>query len=413
MRKNLSRRGFGTLANHVAEREDAARAVVAPIYMSSTFHFPDAASAGDAFAGRGPGYIYSRYNNPNMEQVAAKIAALEGFDLLRAAPERALDEVVTGRMFSSGMAAAAAVLFSLARAGQAVVAQKALYSASFTLLEEYARSLGIRVTWVERAADPAAWEQAFAATPGAGMAYAETPANPALSLVDLRAVAEIAHRAGARLVVDNTFATPYCQRPLTLGADVVLHSTTKYLCGHGEIIGGAVVSTDRAWVDGPLYSAVKILGGVPSPFDCWLTAIGLKTLELRMERHCANAAAAAAWLERHPKIERVYYPGLASHPDHALARRQMSSYGGMLSFEVKGGLEAGVRLMNGLSLIALAPTLGNTESLIQHPASMSHSAVAPEQRRAMGISDGLVRFSVGIENLHDLLADLETALEQV
>ena len=223
-----------------------------------------------------------------------------------------------------------------------------------------------------------------------------------------------AHRHGAWLMVDNTFATPFCQRPLSLGADIVAHATTKYLAGHGVVVGGAVVSPHIDFVDGPLYANLKLYGGCPSPFDGWLTVLGLKTFELRMQRHCANALAVAHWLETHPKIERVYYPGLDSRPDHDLAKRQMTGgYGGMVSFEVRGGLSAGKALMESVRVSTLAVSLGNTDSLICHPATMTHSAVPKAERLAMGISDGLVRFSVGIENVEDLIADLDWALRGI
>jgi methionine-gamma-lyase len=255
------------------------------------------------------------------------------------------------------------------------------------------------------------WEEAFQAHPDAVLAYAETPANPTMAIVDLAAVAEIAHRYGAWLFVDNTFATPYCQRPLTLGVDVCLHSTTKYLSGHGMIVGGAVVSRHPEWVRKELYSLLKTLGGSASPFDCWLAALGLKTFELRMQRHCENAMQVARFLQDHPKVEKVYYPGLQTHPGYEIACRQMSSFGGMISFELKGGLAAGEAMLNHVRLMTLAVSLGNTDTLIQHPASMTHAGVPREERLKVGLTDGLVRLSVGIENLEDILADLEQALK--
>ena len=260
-------------------------------------------------------------------------------------------------------------------------------------------------------ATPEGWEAAFRAHPEAVLAYAETPANPTLSLVDLGAAADIAHRSGAWLMVDNTFATPYCQRPLGLGADIVVHSTTKYLSGHGQVIGGAVASSQVDYVKGPLYQMFKILGGCPSPFDAWLANIGLKTFEVRMQRHCENALQVARYLEDHPRVMRVYYPYLQSHPDFALAKCQMLAGGGMIAFELKGGMQAGVALMEHVRISTLAVSLGNVDSLISHPASMTHSTVSPEIRQAMGISDGLVRYSIGIENVEDLVADLEQALK--
>lgn len=402
--------GIGTLMNHVAEGQDPSGAEIAPIYQSSTFAFPSAAAAAAVFKGEQQGYIYTRFDNPNSDQVTAKLAALEGFDLMRAHPELPLEQQVAGRLFCSGMAAITGAILPLVKSGQTILAQQALYSASYNFLNDLSSRFNLNVVWVSDLT-PAGWEQAFTAHPQAVLAFAETPANPALAMVDLAAAAEIAHRYGAWLVVDNTFATPYCQRPFNLGADVVIHSTTKYLCGHGQIIGGAVLSTHLDYVNGPLFSILKTYGGSPSPFDAWLTNTGLKTFELRMQRHCSNALQIAAWLEQHPKVARVYYPGLPSHPDHVLALRQLvNGFGGMVSFELKGGLQAGIHLMDHLHLLILAPTLGNTESLVQHPASMSHSGLPAETRRAMGISDGLVRFSVGIENPDDLIADLDQAL---
>jgi methionine-gamma-lyase len=268
------------------------------------------------------------------------------------------------------------------------------------------------MVWVTDTGE-AGWQAAFAAHPQAVLAYTETPANPTMLVVDLEMVANLAHRYGAWLVVDNTFATPFCQRPLSLGADLVLHSTTKYLSGQGAIIGGALVSPHGEFMRREVHEQLVLMGAVPSPFDAWLANLGLKTFELRMQRHCANALQIARFLSEHPKVARVYYPGLESDPGHALARRQMHAYGGMLSFELKGGVPAGAKLMDSLRLITLAVSLGNVDSLIQHPASMTHSTVPPEARRKMGLADGLVRFSVGIENVEDLIADLEQGLAQV
>lgn len=403
------RHGIGTLVTHLGEMHNPLNAHVTPIYQTSTFSFPDVQTGAARFQGEAPGYIYTRLDNPNFDQLALKIAALEGLDLLRAQPERAIEEVVGGLVFASGMAAVTAAILARVKGGQTIIAQENIYSATYNFLHDLAPQYGIKVHFLQ---DPFSqeWEAAFRAHPEAVLAYAETPANPNMSVVDLATVAEIAHRSDAWLMVDNTFATPFCQRPLTLGADVVIHSTTKYLNGHGLVIGGAVIAKDTAWVKGPLYQMFKILGGCPSPFDAWITNIGLKTFEVRMERHCANALAVCRWLENHPKVERVFYPYLESHPDYALARKQMSCGGGMCAFELKGGLKAGAALMEHVRVSTLAVSLGNVDSLISHPASMSHSTVAPEIRRAMGISDGLVRYSIGIENVEDLISDLEQAL---
>jgi methionine-gamma-lyase len=403
------RHGIGTLVTHVSEMSNPLNAHVTPIYQTSTFSFPDVQTGAARFQGEEPGYIYTRLNNPNLEQLALKISVLEGLDLLRAEPERPVEEICGGLVFASGMAAITAAILARVKGGQTIIAQENIYSATYNFLRNLAPQYGIQVVWV---ADPipANWEAAFAAHPQAVLAYAETPANPNMSMVDLAALAQIAHSTGAWLMVDNTFATPFCQRPLTLGADIVAHSTTKYLSGHGLVIGGAVTSSRMEYVKGPLYQMFMILGGCPSPFDAWLVNIGLKTFEVRMERHCANALQIAQYLEEHPKIARVYYPFLPSHPDYALAKQQMLDGGAMIAFEVKGGMKAGVALMEHVRVSTLAVSLGNVDSLISHPASMSHSTLSAEVRQAMGISDGLVRYSIGIENVADLIADLDQAL---
>lgn len=405
-----SRFGLSTLVNHVGEGEAPLDAHSNPIFQTSTFRFPDVATGAARFRGEEDGFIYTRFDNPNFRQAAAKIAALEGIDLLRAQPDAPMEEVVAGRMFSSGMAAITTAILARVRGGQTVIAQEALYGATYTFLHDFAPQYGIQVVWLNHP-QPEDWERAFREHPDAVLAYAESPANPTMGIIDLAAAAEIAHRYGAWLMVDNTFATPYCQRPLTLGADVVVHSTTKYLAGHGVVVGGTVVSRHVEYIHKNLNATNKLLGGNPGPFDTWLTSMGLRTFELRMERHCANAMQVAAWLEQHPAVSRVYYPGLTSHPEHELAKRQMHAFGGMISFELKGGLEAGKALMENVRLLTLAVSLGTTDSLISHPASTTHSGVPPAARQAVGITDGLVRFSVGIENVEDILADLEQALK--
>ncbi len=401
--------GIGTLVTHVAEMDNAQDAHVTPIYQTSVFSFPDVQTGASRFKGDEPGYIYTRLKNPNLDQYAAKIAVLEGLDLLHDQPGRAVEDVVAGMVFASGMAAITAAILARVKGGQAIIAQENIYSATFNFLHDLAPQYGIEVVFLKESA-PADWEAAFASHPEGVLAFAETPANPNLSIVDLKAAAEIAHRSGAWLMVDNTFATPYCQRPLTLGADVVVHSTTKYLSGHGLIVGGAVVSRHLDYIRGPLTQMFKVLGGCPSPFDSWLANIGLKTFELRMQRHCESALKIAQYLETHPGVERVYYPYLQSHPDVELARRQMLHGGGMIAFELKGGFDAGVALMERVRVATLAVSLGNVDTLVSHPASMTHSNVPPEYRLEMGITDGLVRYSVGIENVEDLIADLDQAL---
>ncbi len=402
--------GLSTLVNHVAEGHNPHHAHVTPIYQTSTFSFPDVATGASIFKGEEEGYVYTRLANPNQAQLAAKYAVLEGLDLLRSQPDRPVEDVVDAHLFATGMAAVTAAILARVKSGQTIIAQEALYSATYNFLHDLAPRYGIQVVWLS---DPTrqAWEQAFAAHPDAVLAYAESPANPTMAIVDLAAVAEICHQYNAWLMVDNTFATPYCQRPLTLGVDVVVHSTTKYLSGHGLVVGGTVISRHVNWVRGELYSFLKILGGSASPFDAWLANIGLKTFELRMQRHCENAMQVARYLETHPAIAQVWYPGLESHPGYAIAKQQMHAFGGMIAFELQGGLEAGAAMMNRVELATLAVSLGNVDTLIQHPASMTHAAMPREARLQAGITDGLVRLSVGVENVADIIADLEQALQ--
>ena len=401
--------GFSTLVTHFTEAENPLNAHVTPIYQTSTFNFPDVATGAAIVDRTQPGYYYTRLNNPNLEQFARKLTLLEAIDLLRESPGRALEEIASGQVFSSGMAAISTVLLACLKAGDTVIAQEAVYSNTFNFLKEIAPGLEIDVVWV-RDISPESWQAAFDAHPDARLAYAETPANPTMTIVDLSSVADIAHHYGAWLVVDNTFATPCCQRPLSLGVDVVVHSTTKFLSGHGALVGGAVISRHSDFMQQALRQTAKIRGGVPSPFDAWLANLGLKTLELRMGQQCANALEVARYLESHPAVEVVHYPGLESHLGYAVARKQMHGFGGMLSFELKGGFQAGVRLMENLKVGTLAVSLGNVDTLMQHPASMTHASVAREDRLKQGIRDGLVRMSVGIENIEDILADLAQGL---
>jgi methionine-gamma-lyase len=400
---------ISTLVTHVGEDDNPHHTHVTPIYQTSTFNFPDVATGAGIVARTTPGFYYTRLGNPNLEQLARKIAFLEGLDLIRRRPDADPESLVAGQVFASGMAAITAVLLSQLKAGDTVIAQEAAYSATFTFLKEIAPGLGIQVAWV-RDTSQAGWEAAFVAHPDAKLAYAETPANPTMAMVDLKMVAEIAHHYGSWLAVDNTFATPYCQRPLSLGADIVIHSTTKFLSGHGALTGGVVVSSHPEYIQKSLYTYVKVMGGIPSPFDSWLANLGLKTFELRMQRHCENTIQVAQFLTTHPAVATVYFPGLESDPGHEIAKRQMSSFGAMLSFELKGGMQAGIRMMERVQLATLAVSLGNVDTLIEHPASMTHGPVRREDRLNQGITDGLVRLSVGIENLPDILADLEQAL---
>lgn len=412
MDNSTSQYGLSTLVNHYTERDNPHGAMVAPIFQTSTFGFKDVDSGAEIFEGRSPGYNYGRLSNPNAQQFASKIALLEAIDIARKRPQADLENLAAGKTFASGMSAITTTILARVRSGETIIAQESLYSSTFNFLEDIATRSGIKLVWV-KGTSASSWETAFRDHPDAVLAYAETPANPTMDVIPLANVADLAHQRRCWLMVDNTFATPYCQRPLTLGADLVVHSATKYLSGHGVVIAGVVVSPHIDFIQGDLQYFRKTLGGSLSPFDAWLANIGLKTFELRMGRHCQNALQVARYLQDHPKVAIVHYPGLETHPGHTIARQQMHAYSGMLSFELKGGLGAGKRLMNRVRLVRLAVSLGNVESLIQHPASMTHSIVPREERLKTGISDGLVRFSVGVENIEDILADLGQALDQV
>ena len=399
--------GFSTIVTHHAEETDDLGAHITPIYQTSAFRIPDAETGAELFQNQQQGYVYTRMRNPNQRQVVSKIAALEAIDL----PDES-QTIIDGQLFSSGMGAVSAAVLSCVKSGEKLITHQNLYGATYTFLHHIAGQNNINIIWLENG-DVEEWKNAFEEHPDAKIAYVETPSNPNVSLVDIRAVAEIAHQNYAWLITDNTFASPYCQRPFNLGADVVLHSTTKYLSGHGALIGGVVLSKHTKWVNENLYNHLKLYGASPSPFDAWLTYLGLKTFELRMQRHCENATQIANWLLEHPKIEKVFYPGLANHPQHELAKEQMLAFGGMLACEIKGGYSAGVNFMNHVKLFSLVTTLGNVDSLVQHPASMSHINVTPADRIKAGITDGLVRLSVGIENSDDLIDDLSQALDQL
>jgi methionine-gamma-lyase len=406
--------GLSTLLTHYQEGDDSLHAHVSPIYQTSTFSFPDVQTGADIFSAQNPGFAYTRADNPNARQLAAKLALMEGIDLARAEPDAPVESLVRGRMFASGMAAISTAVMARVQAGSTVLAQNVLYGNSYNLFKKVAPLYGIQVVWVD-GTDLQAWDQAFRQHTGADLVYLETPANPTMDIIDITGVAELAaaHARKPWVLVDNTFATPYCQRPLSLGADIVVHSTTKYISGHGLIIGGAVVTRHPEFLDPQkerFIMASKVFGGTPSPFDIWLTNIGLKTFELRMQRHVESAALIADWLAEHPQVGRVYYPGHEDFPGHEVARRQMfNGFGGMLSFELKGGYQAAVRMVERLELITLAVSLGNVDSLIEHPASMTHAALSPDDRAACGLTEGLLRFSAGIEAPEDLIADFEQA----
>src|SRR4051812_27941275 len=383
MAKDVNQMGFATRAIHAGQEPDPATgATVVPIYATSTYT--------QEGPGKHKGYEYSRSANPTRTALETCLASLEGGE--------------RGLAFASGLAATTAV-FSLLRPGDQVVAAADLYGGTYRLLERVFKPWGLQTRYTE---DPSPEGFARVVTPGTKLVWIETPTNPLLQLLDIQALADVAHRAGALLVVDNTFASPYLQQPLRLGADLVVHSTTKYLGGHSDVVGGAVVG--GAELLGPVAFYQNAAGGVPGPFDAYLTLRGLKTLAVRMERHCANARRLAAWLAEQPQVERVYYPGLPGHPGHELARRQMRDFGGMISLRLRGGAEAARRFLPRTRLFSLAESLGGVESLACHPASMTHASIPAELRVARGIDDGLIRLSVGIEDADDLQEDLRQAL---
>jgi methionine-gamma-lyase len=382
--------GVNSRLVHTRFSPDPYGAVNVPIYQSSTFAFKDAAHGAALFAGSGDGYIYTR------------IRALE--DTI-AGLERGVGGIAT----SSGMGAVAAVYMALLESGAHMVSTASVYGPSRGLVEKHLARFGVTSSYVDTSKVERVRE---AIRPETRLIYVETPSNPAMQVTDIRAIAELARRQGCPLVVDNTFASPYLQRPLELGADVVLHSVTKFINGHADVVGGIVVArTDE------LYRRIRPLmidlGCNMDPHQAYLVLRGLKTLSLRIERAQESALRIARWLEAHPKVSWVRYLGLESHPQHELAGRQMSGPGSMISFELEGGLDAGRALMDHVRLAILAVSLGGVETLIEHPASMTHAGMTPEARRSAGISDGLVRYSVGIEDVEDLIADLEQALQSV
>jgi len=375
---------FDTLAIHAGQEPDPLTgAVMPPIVLASTF-------AQDGPGGH-KGFEYARTGNPTRQTLEKCIAALEG--------------ATHGLAFGSGCAAMT-TLFHTLKTGDHVVACDDVYGGTFRILDKVMKPFGIETSWVDMT-DPQ--NVARALRPETKLVFVETPTNPMLKLVDIAAVAEIARKHGAKVVVDNTFATPALQSPLALGADVVVHSTTKYLNGHSDVVGGVIATSDEALHE-KLRFLQNAIGAVPSPFDCFLVLRGIKTLPVRIERHCQSAKALAAWLEQQPNVERVHYPGLESHPQHALAGRQMKAPGGMISFVVKGGLPASRALLRAVRIFVCAESLGGVESLIELPATMTHGSVPAESRAKLGISDGLVRLSVGLEALADLRDDLAAAL---
>ena len=385
--------GFSTRAiHHGYDPQSHQGALVPPVYQTATYAFPTVEYGAACFAGEAGGHFYSRISNPTLALLETRMASLEGGE--------------AGLALASGMGAITSTMWTLLRPGDELIVGRTLYGCTFAFLHHGIGEFGVTVRHVDLN-DAQALEAAI--SPRTRMIYFETPANPTLHLVDIALVTGIAREHGVIVVVDNTYCTPFLQRPLELGADLVVHSATKYLSGHGDITAGLVIGR-KALVDRIRLQGLKdMTGAVLAPLDASLLMRGLKTLSLRMERHCANAVQVAAFIERQPMVELIHYPGLPGFPQYALAQRQMRLPGAMIALELKGGIEAGRRFMNALQLFSRAVSLGDTESLAQHPASMTHSSYSREERARHGISEGLVRLSVGLEDIEDLIADIGQA----
>ena len=396
--ENLTNKKFATKAIHGGhERDPLSGALTTPIYKTSTFVFDSAEQGGRRFALQEDGYIYTRLGNPTNSQLEEKVAILEGAEAC----------VST----ASGIGAITSALWTALKAGDHVVASKTLYGCTYAMFNHGISKYGVDVTFV----DASNLDEVKAAMrENTRVVYLETPANPDLKLIDIKAVSEIAHTVeGCMVFVDSTFCTPYIQRPLEHGADVVVHSATKYLNGHGDVLAGFVAGKLDFIKQVRLFGIKDMTGSVLSSFDAYLVIRGMKTLQIRMDKHCKNAMEVAEFLETHPKVSKVNYPGLKSFPQYELAQRQMDHPGGMIAFEVEGGLEAGKKFLNSLELCALAVSLGDCETLIQHPASMTHSPYTPEERAEAGITEGLIRISVGLEDAADIIADLKQGLDRL
>lgn len=383
---------FETLAVHAGTKVDPVTgALTPPIYQTSTFVFKNAEHGAKLFKGEEEGYIYSRIRNPNTEMLAEKMAALEGAE--------------AGQVCSSGLGATLCGVLAYAKTGDHIISDSVIYGGTFCQFSDELVRLGIETTFIDTSNQD---EIAAAIKPNTKLIWTETPANPTLKIVDIQAVADVAKSKNLPLIVDNTFATPALQRPLELGATMVLHSATKYTSGHGDVVAGILVGNKedihKAW------ERMGHLGLNLGPFEAWLLLRGLKTLHIRMQRHSENAMEVANYLKDHPKIEIIRYPGLKSDPYHEVAKKQMSDFGGIVSFDVKGGIEAGITMMNNVKLCKLAVSLGDCDTLIQHPASMTHSTYTCDELKQANISEGLVRISVGIESAKDIINDIDQAL---
>lgn len=395
---NDKKLGFSTRQIHAGSMKNASGALCGPIYQTSTFVFDSVEQGGARFAGEEPGYIYSRLGNPSLTVLEAKIASLEGAEAAIAA--------------ASGMGAISAALYCSVAAGDEIIADDTLYGCTYAFLAHEITKLGVKVRFVDLS-EPGQLKAAL--TRDTKVVYFETPCNPTLKIIDIDAVSEAAHSfdPAIRVIVDNTFCSPYLQRPLALGADIVVHSATKYINGHGDVIAGFIAGAEAVMADMRVTGVGHMNGAVMSPFNAFLITRGLKTLSLRMDRHCSNAMELARYFEAHPAVKKVYYPGLESFEGHEIAKKQMDGFGGMLAIELNAGRERTAAALNGLQLCKIAVSLGDAETLVEHPATMTHSTYTAQELAAAGIAEGLVRISVGLEDIADLIADFEHILAEV
>ena len=402
-------KGFSTVSIHAGYKKNQYRSHLTPIYSSSTYLFDSAEQAADLFMGREKGYAYGRFGNPTITEVEEKIAALEAFNLKN---EDGTPLELKSIFHASGMAGISTLFLSTLKHGDAILTHYSLYGGTQELLDKVLADLDIKSHIID-CRDLALVEKTIKENPSIKMLYIETPANPTLKCYDIEALTKVTHLHGLKVAVDNTFATPYLQQPFAFGVDFVFHSTTKFLNGHGTAIGGILIGKDIQFMSTKATKHHRLLGANSNGFDSFLLINGVKTLGLRMDQHCKNADAVVKYLSSHPKVDFVNHLGLPSHPDYALAKKQMKHGGALLSFELKGGYEAGKKFLNSLELLVHAVSLGTVDTLISHPASTTHAGVPRDLRIASGITDGLIRLSVGLENVEDIIADIDQALAKI
>ncbi len=407
METNFPFSGFSSLAVHAGHRQDPTYSHLVPIYASSTFVYDDAEQGMRRFSGAEQGYIYSRWGNPTSTEAENKIAAMESFELKNKNGEPLQLKAL---LHSSGMAAVTTLMLMNLKKGDKILSHYSLYGGTEEILRNILPALGIE-SIITDLRDPGKAEDALKSDPAIRMLYLETPANPTIRCVDIEVLSKLAKQYNCIVACDNTFATPYLQQPFRYEADFVIHSTTKFLNGHGTAIGGVLLGKDIDFMKSKAYTVYKTLGGCGNPFDSFLLINGMKTLEIRMERHCHNAIEVARFLNNHPAVAKVNYTGLTHHPDYAIAKKQMRYPGAMMSFELKKGLRGGIDFMNKLQMCTRTVSLGTCDTLLCHPASMTHAGVPKENREKYGITDGLIRMSVGIETAGDIIADLDHALK--